>query len=268
MEMEQRYAALAEYLPPEVRPALADLFARRGGEVEELRFRVGCPVGVVLGGREISLCGPDGPIRADAPMLADLLRRAAHHSRYAVQNQLRRGFVTLPGGHRLGVCGTAVFAGGSLENLTDLQSMALRIARDCPGAAEAATNLLWSHPASALIAGRPGSGKTDILNLREDLLAIGLSQRTSPEGIELLLRSMRPDWIALDEISAEEDLRTILRASYCGARFLATVHVLGPEDLRRRPLYRRLMEAGVFENLIYLEKDRSLRCERVEDAVS
>ncbi len=300
MEMEQRYAALAEYLPPEVRPALADLFARRGGEVEELRFRVGCPVGVVLCGREISLCGPDGPIRADAPMLADLLRRAAHHSRYAVQNQLRRGFVTLPGGHRLGVCGTAVFAGGSLENLTDLQSMALRIARDCPGAAEAATNLLWSHPASALIAGRPGSGKTTVLRdlirqvsdrfgqrvavvdergelaacldgspqLRVGRLTDVLSFCGKAEGIELLLRSMRPDWIALDEISAEEDLRTILRASYCGARFLATVHVLGPEDLRRRPLYRRLMEAGVFENLIYLEKDRSLRCERVDDAVS
>ena len=68
--------------------------------------------------------------------------------------------------------------------------------------------------------------------------------------------------------SAEDDLRTILQASYCGVRFLATVHVLGPEDLRRRPLYRRLMEAGVFENLICIEADRSLRCERVEYAVS
>ena len=104
--------------------------------------------------------------------------------------------------------------------------------------------------------------------LRVGRLTDVLSFCGKAEGIELLLRSMRPDWIALDEISAEEDLRTILRASYCGARFLATVHVLGPEDLRRRPLYRRLMEAGVFENLIYLEKDRSLRCERVDDAVS
>ena len=103
MEMEQRYAALTEYLPPEVRPALLDLFERRGGEVEEVRFRVGCPVGVVLGGREIGLRGAEGPIQTDGAMLADLLRRAAQHSRYAVQHQLRRGFVTLPGGHRLGV---------------------------------------------------------------------------------------------------------------------------------------------------------------------
>ena len=91
-----------------------------------------------------------------------------------------------------------------------------------------------------------------------------LSLCPKEEGSLLLLRAMGPRWIAVDEISAPKDVEALIRASYCGVRFLATAHAWSRSDLERRPLYRALTEAGVFGNLVTIEPDRSLRCERLE----
>ena len=81
-------------------------------------------------------------------------------------------------------------------------------------------------------------------------------------GITLLLRSMNPQWIALDEITAAEDVQAIVRASYCGVRFLATAHAASRQELFSRPVYRSLMEQGVFRNLISVSPNHSVRIER------
>ena len=87
-----------------------------------------------------------------------------------------------------------------------------------------------------------------------------LSLCPKAKGIELVLRAMGPEWIALDEITAAEDVEAIIRASYSGVRFLATAHAWSRGDLTRRPLYRTLMEAQVFENLVEIRPDRGLNC--------
>ena len=72
---------------------------------------------------------------------------------------------------------------------------------------------------------------------------------------------MRPKWIALDEITSQTDAEAVIRASYCGVRFLAAVHVWQREDLFRRPVYRALTGTGLFENLVLLRPDRSMVCQ-------
>lgn len=82
-------------------------------------------------------------------------------------------------------------------------------------------------------------------------------------GIEMLLRTMNPQWIALDEITAEEDVEAIVRASYCGVRFLATAHAASADELLQRPVYQKLLQAKVFVNLLTLLPSREVRTERM-----
>ena len=269
------------------------------GSVEEIRLRAGSAAAYLLEGREIILSRGNAAVVCQPGDLAQVIRRASDHAIYAVRDQLAGGFLTLAGGHRIGVCGRVVMENGAVRGITEFQSLNLRIAREIPGAADGATNLLWSNPASTLILGPPGRGKTTVLrDLIRQLsdrfryrisvvdergeiaacvagspqLRVGkrtdvLSMCPKQLGIELVLRSMGPGWIALDEITSAADAEAVIRASYSGVRFLATAHAWSREDLHRRPLYRALMEARVFENLVVIEADRGLTCERITGEV-
>ena len=146
---------------------------------------------------------------------------------------------------------------------------------------------------NVLLVGAPGSGKTTLLrdlicqlsdrfSWRVGLvdermevaaccggcpqLAVGahtdvLSGVHKPEAMELLLRTMSPQWIAVDEISAPADVEAISRAAYCGVRMLATVHADSLAELQSRPVYRRLLEEGVFTRFVLLRPDRSYTIE-------
>ena len=74
---------------------------------------------------------------------------------------------------------------------------------------------------------------------------------------------MNPQWIAVDEITAPEDVHAMEEASYCGVRFLATAHAFSPDELRRRPLYRRLRELELFQRLLILTPDKHVAMERM-----
>ena len=309
-EQAGRLAPLAEIFPEGLRDSIGGLLREKGDRLEEIRLRAGCPVTWTAGDRELILTAPAEASEAGdllgsrtvcctAGDLEQILRRASDHAAYAVQDQLTAGFLSLPGGHRLGVCGQAVPGPDGIRSIRALQSVNLRIAREIPGCADAAVSFLWSNPASTLILGPPGSGKTTVLrdlirqlsdrfrervglvDERGEIAAcvegtpqLRVGQRTDvlslcpkETGILLLLRSMAPRWIAVDEISAKADAEALVRASYCGVRFAATAHAWDRSDLQRRPLYRSLLEAGVFENLVTVNPDRSLRCERIGEAL-
>ena len=211
-----------------------------------------------------------------------------------MQEMTRCGFVTLPGGHRLGICGTAVVQNGTITALREPSSLNLRIARQPDGIADRLRDALWARPQSVLLCGAPGSGKTTLLrdlirqlsdrfgwricvvDERLELAACAsgvpqfhlgahtdvLSGAPKAAGIELLLRTMNPEWIAVDEITAEADIAAIRRASYCGVRFLATAHAADRRELESRPLYRALLQDGFFRMAAFLLPDRSVRIER------
>ena len=289
MVMEQEILAL---LPGEVGEAVKSI----PEPIEEIRLRAGRPASVVLAGGERFLAQNGRLIPVDQPSIARVVERAAGYSVYAVQDSLSRGYCILPGGHRLGVCGRRTTDREGRSAMVDFTSVDLRVARQIRGLADPVTDLLWQNPASTLILGAPGSGKTTLLRDLIRQLSDRFHQRVSvvdergelgavvdgtprldlgrstdiltgcgkEEGVYLLLRAMNPQWIALDEISCAGDLAAVERASYCGIRFLATVHGWDREDLVRRPLYRRLMDARIFSNLITIDQARELHTERMD----
>lgn len=294
IDMDKELEGIPPLFPVPLRDRVEALLEDRGERVEELRLRVGAPVTWVTGGRELDLSpGAEG---TGPELLEEIVRRAAGHAIYAVQDQISCGFIALPRGHRLGLSGRAVTEGGQVKSIREFQALNLRIARACPGCADGLAAFLWANPGSTLILGPPGSGKTTVLRdlvrqcsdrcgcrialvdergelaaCRDGIPMLEVGRRTDvltgcPKGIgiELLVRSMSPAWIALDEITGQRDVEALVQASYCGVRFFATAHANGREDLLRRPVYRGLLRAEVFDNLALIRPDRSLYCERMK----
>lgn len=269
---------LAGLLPACYLPALERIWKNHP---EEVRLGTGRPVRVLAAGREEALFPP-----LDQSQLEDVLQRACRFSAYAHQDTLRQGYVTLEGGHRLGVCGFGVVSQGVVHTIRSPTSLVLRIARAVP---DCAARLLPALTDSTLILGPPGAGKTTLLRDAVRLLsdrmrlrvgladergevsastgqgaALEVGQRTDvmvnvpkAEAVMMLLRTMSPQWISLDEITAPADIEALDRAAYCGVKLLATAHGDSLSDLTRRPLYRRLMERGVFSQVALLAPDKS-----------
>ena len=196
---------------------------------------------------------------------------------------IRRGYITAPGGHRIGLCGDAIMQNGDMTGIRNPNALCIRIARDFPGIASKAPK-----EGSVLIIGRPGSGKTTLLRdlirnrsntgdgsvgvvdergelfpvvegsnafepgLRTDILT-GCGKA---HGIELLLRTMGPRCIAVDEITAEADCNAILNAGWSGVSLLATAHAENVGELRSRPIYRPMVNSGIFNRVLILQPDK------------
>lgn len=278
--------------------AIVHAVERTGGTatLEEIRFRMGREVMLIRSEGECMLSGT----RTDGQMLDWILGRATGQALYAAREMLKEGFVTLAGGHRIGVCGTGVVKNGELFTLREISSLNLRIAREIRGFGTTAAEQLRRNPVSTLILGAPGSGKTtllrDVIRQCSDRLLwriavvdergevaachfgqpqFDLGRRTDvlsavkkSTGIEMLLRGMNPQWIALDEITAAEDIDAMVRAGHCGVRFLATLHAASFAEMDKRPLYRTLMQTGIFETRILLDKHRNLQIERGGAAIA
>lgn len=193
-------------------------------------------------------------------------------------------FLTAPGGHRIGMCGDALLKDGKMVGIQTLYSLNIRIARDFPGISSG----LSRESGSILVIGRPGNGKTTLLrdlirqlsfketvsvvDERGELFPAGfqrgdrmdvLSGCCKPEGIDRVLRTMTPDTIAIDEITAEADTGALLQAAWCGVRLLATAHAANIEDLRRREVYRPLVEKKLFSTVVVMRQDKTYYAERM-----
>jgi len=200
------------------------------------------------------------------------------------------GYITAQGGHRIGLCGEVTLHSGKMADVNRVTSVCIRIARDFPGIAKSAPN-----KGSLLIIGRPGSGKTtllrDLIRMRSEnrLGSIAvvdergelfpsfqgessfypgcrtdiLSGCPKKQGIPLLLRTMGPETIAVDEITAEEDCIGILQALWCGVDLIATAHAGSIRDFLKRPVYKPLVDSRVFSTVLVMQSDKSWREERI-----
>ena len=292
----REFEQAAAVLPPELRQQALALPAQERERAEELRLRCGWPMAAVFPEGEIPLGGRK-IVTQDLELMLEIASRASVH---AVLAQLREGYLTIEGGHRLGLCGTAVLENGQMRNLRSLSSVSIRIARQRPGAALPLLSGLMEggRLCSTLIAAPPGMGKTTLLR---DLvrcisdgdgtppLRVGLAdergevaalyggvpqlrvgQRTDviegcpkAQGAMLLLRAMNPQVLAMDEITAPEDVGALLTAAGCGAALLATAHGEG-DELTRRPLYRTMLEERIFQRVVSIQRTEQGRSYTVD----
>ena len=284
----RRFRQAAALMPGPLRRALERLDPAAQGETEEIRLRAGYPPALAGPWGERTVAGFGDAIRpADLSLALEIATQASAHT---ALDRVRQGFFTVRGGHRIGICGSGVLREGAIWNLRQISSLSVRVAREMPGAAGEVLDRLYGDGRlqSTLILSPPGLGKTTLLrdlircisdgegvpplrvgvaDERGELAAMcdGLPQfrigrRTDVldgcpkgEGLLMLLRGMNPQVLAADEITAPGDAAALEMAANCGVALLATAHGAGPDDLDRRPLYRRLKEAGVFQRLILIE---------------
>ena len=250
------------------------------GRLQELRLRLDRPPELIIGTERRSLDKP-----ATQSDLTFVINAASKYSPWAAET-VSKGFLTVTGGHRIGICGEAVGQGSAFKGLRDFHSLCIRIAADHKGIA----GVLRSLQGNILIIGPPGSGKTTLLrdlirelSKKENVGVIDQRWEIFPAGFDpgirtdilfgcdkakaadMLLRTMAPDTIAMDEITEMRDLEAIRQASYCGVKLLATVHAENREGLIRRPLYRELLALEVFSRFVTVENHAGERRYTVTD---
>jgi stage III sporulation protein AA len=273
------FQAAAAFLPPGLRQLALNMPPEEQRQCQELRLRRGRPMGAVLGQGEFFL--PGAAVTGED--IRAVLAAASGSSLHAVMGQLCQGFVSAPGGVRVGVCGTGVWTAEQLTGLRDYSSVSLRIPTAVPGCADGIwPELTAGGFSSTLILSPPGGGKTTLLRelvrrlsdsqgLRvaladergevadsfSGLPGFDVGARTDvltgvakPQAVQMLLRAMNPQVIAMDEVTAPADAQALLTAVGCGVKLLATVHGESLSGLWENRACRPLLEAGVFARCV------------------
>ncbi len=237
----------------------------------------------------------DGPVYLERIIKNDdilfCINAASKYSPWTA-GSIANGYITAPGGHRIGICGQASVEKGIMTGISVPSSLCIRIARDFTGISKSLDDI----KGSLLILGKPGSGKTtllrDLIRSKSDNYAgsIGVVDQkceifphaqgvscfetgrntdimyncSKSHGIEAILRNMGPSIIAVDEITAEEDCRALLHAGWCGVDILATAHAGNISDLYSRPIYKSIVDSKLFSKVVVLRPDKSWYIERIK----
>lgn len=245
---------------------------------QEIRLRIHAPPEIVS---RNGCCWLEGKVCEDD--LTHIIHTTTRYSPWTAASA-SQGYITASGGHRIGMCGEAVCKNGIITGIHNLRSLCIRIARDFSGIAGAAGEM----KTSMLILGAPGTGKTTLLrdlirkiaetshvcvvDERCELFPSGFQEGKFQDtltgcpkcvGIEMLLRAMGPDFIAVDEITAEQDCQALVRAACCGVNLLATAHAGNLEDYYQREVYRPLREKKLFQTALVLHRNKTFTVERM-----
>ncbi|RKP57177.1 stage III sporulation protein AA [Cohnella endophytica] len=296
-----------ELFPTSLRLVLEQLPAVARESLEEIRIRENRPLEISYGSR-YSFVREDGTLTeqdqgAFVPSKEQcraLLERVTNHSIYAVEEELRRGYITVSGGHRIGLAGRTVLDKGAVSHLRDIAGFNVRIARAKVGfGAQVLPGLLdlkertirhtlivsppqqgkttlirdlarcvssgeWHHPAAR----DWGSRKVGIVDERSEIAAsdrgvptFDLGPRSDvldacpkAEGIMMMVRSLSPEVVVVDEIGRPEDADAIYEAIHAGVRVLATAHASDMSDVFARPVLSKLAADGVFGCYVFLSR--------------
>lgn len=255
-------------------------------EAEEFRLRAGRRATLLIGGTET----PISSVPVDTSDIDSVIERATNASVHTAQSSIAKGFINCSGGIRIGLCGTGIIDKDKVTGMRGISSLAIRIPHEIRGCGQAAIDKVKADTVgSILILSPPGYGKTTFLrecirqlsdsgkrvsvaDERGELAAVHrgvpqfdlgkasdiMSDVPKAQAVMMLLRAMNPQIIAMDEISSPEDVEAAETASGCGVRLIATAHAADKSELYRRPVYKRLLELGVFKNTVVIEN----RCGR------
>ena len=265
--------------------------------LQEIRLRTGRPLAIVERGREGFLTGDGARTReagaawrVTAQELRETMEFVGEYSLYAYEDELRQGYLTIRGGHRVGVAGRTVLDGDKVKSVRYISCVNVRLSHEVPGCADPVLPYLWGDEGllHTLIISPPRCGKTTLLRDMVRQISDGSRARRGytvgvvderseicgcfmgipendvgvrtdvmdacpkAEGMMMLVRSMAPEVIAVDEIGRYEDIDAIETVLYSGCRLIATVHGSSLSDIQAKPLFQRLAQEQVFERYVIL----------------
>lgn len=289
------------WLPSKISDCLKQLPDLVINQLEEIRIRQERPLEIRYGGttafvsKSGLVSGANSIVEAYIPTYEDgqnIIQRISNYSLYAVEEELRRGYITVAGGHRIGIAGRTVLDHGSVKLIRDITSFNIRIAREMVGASDSLIRHLYDHTSgwvhNVLIISPPQCGKTTLLRDMARRLSYGVESnkgwkvgiiderselaasykgvpqydvgpRTDVldscpkvEGMMMMIRSMSPDVLIVDEIGRPEDSEAIFEALLSGVAVITSAHGRDVEHIARRPSIQRLMDEKVFDRYIVL----------------
>ncbi|MCI6019153.1 MAG: stage III sporulation protein AA [Clostridiales bacterium] len=260
----------------------------------EIRLRVNGPL-IVIEDNEEYMIDSDGGICTcidkayivTARDIRETMALVSDYSVYAYEDDIRQGFITIKGGHRVGIAGKIVLEGAVIRTIQYISFMNIRLAHQIKGCADKVMPYIFEKGriCHTLIVSPPCCGKTTLLrdmirqvSEREKGMSIGVVDERSEiaacylgvpqndlgiradvldgcpkaKGMLMLLRSMSPQLIAVDEIGSREDMEAIEYVIHCGCKLLATVHGNSVDDLMQKPVLGKLVKARIFERYIVL----------------
>ena len=305
-EEKDSFQSAAEVLCDDLREIVMRLPEARRSRINEIRLRAERPLALSDGsstlfidrsGRVLYTPG-ESACTVSGRQISDTFRRLCGYSVHSFQEDIKNGFITLRGGHRVGICGTAVLQEGRISTVTDISSLNIRIARQVAGAARELTERLYPFSGGIMIAGPPGSGKTTMLRDLALRLSVGsgcrivrtavidergeisgtfhgkayndvgmsdvLNGYPKGEGIIHALRALSPQVIICDEIGDSDDCRGVSQGFNAGALMIVSVHAGSIEDMKRRPVCDELIRTGAFSNIVLLDSpDRPCRIKEI-----
>ena len=270
-------------------------------EMEEIRIRISCPLLLLVNDQEYFIdekgksVKPGNAYYVQREDILQAIERMTQSSLYAAEEEMKQGFLTLPGGHRVGITGEALMKDGELKTLKHISALNVRIAREIKGKAKKILPQLLREDGTlhhTLILSPPRAGKTTLLRdlirtLSDGDLELGMKGQTvgvvdergelagmwqgkttyylgmrtdildnCPKriGISMLVRTMSPRIVAVDELGHHDDVEAVLDAIRTGVSVLSTAHAAQIEEAMSRPTLRSLFQNKVFQRVVILSR--------------
>jgi len=251
--------------------------------VYEIRLRANSPVIACISGRNFLL----GKVTVSRTDIDTIIHKACNYSIYAVNEQIKQGFITIHGGIRIGLCGEVVSEKGEISTIKNVGSLNIRIPHQVRGCSFVVLPYIFAEdrPLKTLIISPPGAGKTTFLrdlacqvsdkysllntlvldergeiaaaHLGDNYLDVGkttdvMTGCTKQYGFDNGIRSMRPDVIITDEIATKEDVKMVRLAARSGVSVIASVHASGIDEIRQKPNFADIITERIFDRFIVL----------------